>query len=47
MDGKKIVKTEDLVRIFEQIENRINDIAKKKGVFYLTVPFVTIDSFKK
>jgi len=45
-EWKKILTSEDLVRIFEQVENRINDIAKKSGGFYLTIPFVTIDCVK-
>ena len=45
-EWKKILTSEDLERIFEQVENRINEIAKKRGVFTLTVPFVTIDCVK-
>lgn len=48
LDGwKKILKSGDLVWIFEQIENRINAIAKKKGEFCLTIPYITIDSIKE
>ncbi len=47
LDGwKNIVKPEDLVMIFEQVENHINEIAKKDGGFSLTVPYVTIDLLK-
>ena len=47
LDGwKEIVNPENLGRIFEQVENQINDIANKKGGFALTVPYVTINSVK-
>ena len=47
LDGwKKIVKTEDLEWIFEQVESHINDSAKEKGEFPLSIPFATVDSMR-
>lgn len=43
-DGwKNILSSNDLERIFDQIEDELNIRAKKQGEFYLTIPFVTID----
>ncbi|MBT8386015.1 MAG: methyltransferase domain-containing protein [Ignavibacteria bacterium] len=47
LDGwKKILKTTDLQNIFEQLENKLDSIAKEIGELSLTVPFVTIDCRK-
>ena len=44
LDGwKTVVKPNDLELVFERIENRVDEFAKKNGGFCLTIPFVTID----
>ncbi len=44
IDGwKSILNSEDMENIFDQVEARLNVIARKKGEFGLTIPFVTID----
>lgn len=44
LDGwKTILNPNDLAHIFEQVEDRLNGIAKKDGEIRLTIPFVTID----
>jgi SAM-dependent methyltransferase len=44
LDGwKSILHPNDLENIFEQVEDRLNRIAKKAGEIRLTIPFVTID----
>jgi len=40
---KQIVKEEDLERIFDKVETRINEISEKEGSFTLTVPYKVID----
>jgi len=47
LDGwKNILKPDDLQNIFEQLENKLNSVAKENGEIILTVPFVTIDCRK-
>lgn len=47
LDGwKNILKPGDLQNIFEQVENKLNSVAKENGKVILTVPFVTIDCRK-
>ena len=47
LDGwKNILKPGDLQNIFEQVENKLNSVAKENGEVILTVPFVTIDCRK-
>lgn len=47
LDGwKNILKPGDIQNIFEQLENKLNSVAKEKGEIILTVPFVTIDCRK-
>jgi len=47
LDGwKNILKQKDIEHIFEQLENKLNRVAKEKGEIILTVPFVTIDCRK-
>jgi ubiquinone/menaquinone biosynthesis C-methylase UbiE len=44
LDGwKSILDRNDLAGIFEQLEERFNQLAKVKGEIRLTIPFVTID----
>ncbi len=44
LDGwKKVVKIEDLERIFGLLEKRMNNIAEVEGRFRLTIPYVTIN----
>jgi hypothetical protein len=44
LDGwKSILEANDLAGIFEQLEERLNQLAKMKGEIRLTIPFVTID----
>jgi len=44
LDGwKSILEASDLAGIFEQLEERLNQMAKVKGEIRLTIPFVTID----
>jgi ubiquinone/menaquinone biosynthesis C-methylase UbiE len=42
-DWKSILEANDLAGIFEQLEERLNQLAKMKGEIRLTIPFVTID----
>ncbi|NNG27299.1 MAG: methyltransferase domain-containing protein, partial [Ignavibacteriaceae bacterium] len=46
-EWKKILIDDDLEKIFEQTENRLNETAKKNGELQLTIPYVTIDCFKE
>jgi arsenite methyltransferase len=47
LDGwKQVVEEKDMVKIFEVVEFKLNKVAKKRGEFILTVPFVTIDCRK-
>ncbi len=47
LDGwKKILKLGDLQNIFEQLENKLNSVAKENGEIILSVPFVTLDCRK-
>jgi len=47
IDGwKGILKPIDLEDFFEKTEERLNEVAKKKGELKLSVPFVTIDCRK-
>ena len=47
LDGwKNILKPADLQNIFEQLEDKLNSIAKENNVIILTVPFVTVDCRK-
>lgn len=44
LDGwKSVLNSNDLENIFEQVEDRLNEIARKAGEIRLTIPFVTID----
>ncbi len=43
---KDILKTTDRERVFDQIENRLNESALQKGKLQLTIPFAVIDSIK-
>ena len=44
LDGwKSVLNSNDLENIFEQVEDRLNEIARKAGEICLTIPFVTID----
>lgn len=48
LDGwKSILKPKDLENIFEQLEQKLNEIAKEKGEVKLTIPYVTIDCRRK
>ena len=48
LDGwKSILKPKDLENIFEQLEQKLNEIAKEKGEISLTIPYVTIDCRRK
>ncbi|RKY95579.1 MAG: hypothetical protein DRQ13_06920 [Ignavibacteriae bacterium] len=48
LDGwKSILKPKDLENIFEQLEQRLKEIAKEKGELKLTIPYVTIDCRRK
>jgi len=40
---KSILKSSAQEKIFNQVEDKLNKIAKNKGEFELTIPFVTID----
>ncbi len=42
-----IIPTENQKDIFEKIENQINKVVEQKGVFTLSVPYVTIDCIKE
>jgi len=44
---KSILKRSTLEKIFNQVEDKLNKIAKNKGEFELTIPFVTIDCTRK
>ena len=47
LDGwKSILDVVHLEKIFNEVETKLNDIAKEKGEIQLTVPFVTIDCRK-
>jgi ubiquinone/menaquinone biosynthesis C-methylase UbiE len=44
IDGwKTVVEEADLARVFDQVEERLNEKAKEKGELVLTVPFATVD----
>lgn len=43
---KSILDDNNLEKIFDEVESRLNSIAKEKGELQLTVPFVTIDCRK-
>ena len=43
---KSILKIKDQENIFDQVENKLNKSARKKGELTLTIPFVTIDCIK-
>jgi len=43
---KSILDDNYLEKIFDEVESRLNSIAKEKGELQLTVPFVTIDCRK-
>ena len=44
LDGwKSILEANDLAGIFEQLEERLNELAVENGEIRLTIPFVTID----
>jgi len=45
-EWKRIINTENFDRIFLQVASQINDIAKTKGEFLLSVHYATIDSIK-
>jgi len=48
LDGwKSILNPKDLENIFEQLEQKLNEIAKDKGEISLTIPYVTIDCRRK
>lgn len=40
---KKILKSSDLLRVFDKVESRINGQSEIEGGFKLTIPFITID----
>lgn len=44
---KSILKSSALEKIFNQVEDKLNKIAKNKGEVELTIPFVTIDCVRK
>jgi hypothetical protein len=44
---QQVLKEEDQERIFDQVETRMNKMADEKGSFSLTIPYVTIDCYKK
>ena len=47
LDGwKNILKPGDLQNIFEQVEDKLNSMAKENNEIILTVPFVTVDCIK-
>ncbi len=47
LDGwKNILNPGNIQNIFEQVENKLNSVAKENGEVILTVPFVTIDCRK-
>ena len=44
LDGwKSVLNSNDIENIFEQVEERLNEIARKAGEIRLTIPYVTID----
>ena len=43
---KNILKIKDQENIFDQVENKMNKSARKKGGLTLTIPGVTIDCIK-
>ncbi len=48
LDGwKNILQPKHLENIFEQLEQKLNEIAKDKGEIKLTIPYVTIDCRRK
>ena len=48
LDGwKNILQPKHLENIFEQLEQKLNAIAKEKGEISLTIPYVTIDCRRK
>jgi len=46
IEWKKVVNDDDLEKLFEQTENRLNKTAKEMGELQLTIPYVTIDCIK-
>ena len=48
LDGwKNILQPKNLENIFEQLEQKLNEITKEKGEIKLTIPYVTIDCRRK
>jgi ubiquinone/menaquinone biosynthesis C-methylase UbiE len=45
-EWKKILSDDELEKVFNQTENRLNKIAQEKGELKLTIPFVTINCVK-
>jgi len=43
-EWKKVINSEDFEVIFKQVASQINDIAKTKGEFLLSIHYATIDS---
>ena len=43
---KTKIPVPESIKIFEQLENKLNIVAKENGEIILTVPFVTIDCSK-
>jgi arsenite methyltransferase len=47
LDGwKSVVDQDDLAKVFDQVEERLDAIARKKRELILTIPYVTIDCRK-
>ena len=44
---KSIVNVDQLENIFNQVEEQLNKIADKNGGVQLTIPFATIEAFRK
>jgi hypothetical protein len=44
---KDILNANDLEEVFEQTENKLNEMALQNGDIQLTIPFVTFDCIKK
>lgn len=44
---KKIPNRDDLERVFDKVESRINGQSEIEGGFKLTIPFVTVDSRRR
>lgn len=45
-DWKKIPPVDKQTKFFDNVEHNVNKVAKKQGFFKLTIPFITINSFK-